>query len=162
MGSSPTCSTNNNQMAPQKKKHTENQIRGLHSHTRLNECPSCGKQSSKVIESRKVFDGTRRRYSCCSCDYRYTTFEVRSELYDELRELRSKISKLQQIFLDVAPPLREQPAVLDAVDTSDEIPCCDCVHLAPHGCSFDIPEAQTEDARGCNLFKAIISDSMLP
>lgn len=161
MGSSPTCSINNNQMAAQKKKHSENQLRGLISQTQLKECPNCAKQTSRVIESRKVFDGTRRRYSCTSCDYRYTTFEVGSEVYDELRELRNKISKLQQIFLDVAPPLRTQSAVPEVSTATDEIPCCDCIHLTPYGCSFDIPEAQTEDARGCNLFQPINSDSML-
>lgn len=162
MGSSPTCSTNYNQMAAQKKKHDENQLQNLYEYHQLKECPNCGKKTSKAKESRKVFDGVRRRYSCFSCDHRYTTYEVDSALYDELRNLRSKINKLQQIFLDVAPPLVIKPPVLDEPDdTPDGIPCCDCAHLTPYGCSFDIPEAQTEDARGCNLFQPIISDSIL-
>ena len=162
MGSSPTCSTNYNQMAAQKKKHDENQLQNLYEYHQLKECPNCGKKTSKAKESRKVFDGVRRRYSCSSCGHRYTTYEVDSALYDELRNLRSKINKLQQIFLDIAPPPVTKPPVLDEPDdTPDGIPCCDCTHLTPYGCSFDIPEAQTEDARGCNLFQSIISDSML-
>lgn len=161
MGSSPTCSIDIIQMAAQRKKHSENQIRPLDEYRKLKECPNCGKHTSKVIESRKVFDGVRRRYSCLSCDYKHTTFEVSSDLYDELRSLRNKLSKLQQIFLDVAPPVDMKPPVPELSTQTEVIPCCDCAHLTPYGCSFEIPEAQTEDARGCNLFKAIVSDSML-
>jgi hypothetical protein len=148
-------------MAAQKKKHDENQLRALYEYRSLKECPNCGELTSKVKESRKVFDGTRRRYSCLTCDHKYTTFEVSSDLYDELRSLRNKISKLQQIFSDVAPPVSQPPERVVLDTEVDEIPCCDCVHLTPYGCSFDIPEAQTEAARGCNLFKTIISDNML-
>lgn len=159
---SPTCSTTNIKMAAQKSKHHENQLRNLHEYRLLKDCPSCGGHTSKVKESRKVFDGVRRRYVCLSCNYRYTTFEISSDLYDELRELRNKINKLQQVFLDVVPPLSAAPSVPDMPAIPDGIPCCDCVHLAPYGCSFDIPEAQTEAACGCNLFQPIISDNILP
>lgn len=148
-------------MAPQKKKHTAAQLSGLLAYQQGKECPACNKPSCKVIESRKTFDGTRRRYECCSCDYRYTTYEIQSEAYEELRSLRSKISQLQQIFADVNPPLRDTPVQAPLQLAPDGIPCCDCAHLTPYGCSFDIPEAQTEDARGCNLFQPIISDNML-
>lgn len=161
MGSSPTCSIIKSFMAPQKKKHTPEQISGLLSVQQLKECPACGEQKSKVKESRKVFEGVRRRYVCLSCDYKYTTYEVDSSVYEELRSLRSKFSQLQQIFGDVNPPLREATPEPVAVSVPDGIPCCDCVHLTPYGCSFDIPEAETEDARGCNLFQAIVSDNML-
>ena len=148
-------------MAAQKKQHSDNQLRGLYEYRQLKECPSCGAQTSRVKESRKVFDGVRRRYSCSSCDYAYTTFEVTSDLYDELRNLRSKINKLQQIFLDIAPPLKTSPLQAESKVIPGKIPCDDCVHLLSFGCSFDIPEAQTEDAQGCNLYQAIISGSIL-
>lgn len=149
-------------MAPQKKKHTPEQLSGLYSSHQLKECPSCKEQKIKVKESRKVFDGTRRRYVCLSCDYKYTTYEIDSNVYEELRLLRAKFSQLQQIFGDVNPPLRETIPVPVVTKEPEGIPCCDCVHMTPYGCSFDIPEAQTEDARGCNLFQPIISDSILP
>ncbi len=161
MGSSPTCSIKNNQMAAQKKKHSDNQLRPLEEFRQLKECESCCKRTARVIETRKVFDGVRRRYSCSSCDHRYTTFEISSNLYDELRNLRNKINKLQQVFSDIAPLQVLEPVSFEPVSTAESIPCCDCAHLTPYGCSFDIPEAQTEDACGCNLFKAIVSDSML-
>ena len=38
-------------------------------------CPFCGYFDSKVIDSRDVNDGVRRRRQCLSCDSRFTTYE---------------------------------------------------------------------------------------
>jgi transcriptional repressor NrdR len=38
-------------------------------------CPYCGHYNSKVIDSRDVNDGIRRRRQCLSCDSRFTTYE---------------------------------------------------------------------------------------
>jgi transcriptional repressor NrdR len=38
-------------------------------------CPYCGYTDSKVIDSRDVNDGVRRRRQCLSCQARYTTYE---------------------------------------------------------------------------------------
>ena len=38
-------------------------------------CPYCGYQDSKVIDSRDVNDGIRRRRQCLSCNSRFTTYE---------------------------------------------------------------------------------------
>ena len=38
-------------------------------------CPYCGYPDSKVIDSRDVNDGIRRRRQCLSCDSRFTTYE---------------------------------------------------------------------------------------
>jgi len=38
-------------------------------------CPYCGHHDSKVIDSRDVNDGIRRRRQCLSCDSRFTTYE---------------------------------------------------------------------------------------
>ncbi len=39
------------------------------------ECPYCGYHDSKVIDSRDVNDGIRRRRQCLSCNSRFTTYE---------------------------------------------------------------------------------------
>ena len=39
------------------------------------ECPYCGHNDSKVIDSRDVNDGIRRRRQCLSCSSRFTTYE---------------------------------------------------------------------------------------
>ncbi len=38
-------------------------------------CPYCGYTDSKVIDSRDVNDGIRRRRQCLRCDSRFTTYE---------------------------------------------------------------------------------------
>jgi len=38
-------------------------------------CPYCGHHDSKVIDSRDVNDGIRRRRQCLDCDSRFTTYE---------------------------------------------------------------------------------------
>ncbi len=38
-------------------------------------CPYCGYRDSKVIDSREVNDGVRRRRQCLSCGSRFTTYE---------------------------------------------------------------------------------------
>ena len=38
-------------------------------------CPFCGHYDSKVIDSRDVNDGIRRRRQCLSCGSRFTTYE---------------------------------------------------------------------------------------
>jgi transcriptional repressor NrdR len=42
---------------------------------RLVNCPYCGYIDSKVIDSRDVNDGIRRRRQCLRCDSRFTTYE---------------------------------------------------------------------------------------
>ena len=39
------------------------------------DCPYCGYNDSKVIDSRDVNDGIRRRRQCLRCDSRFTTYE---------------------------------------------------------------------------------------
>jgi hypothetical protein len=142
-------------MATQLKKHTETQLSGFYAYHATKECPACNSHKFKVIESRKTFEGTRRRYKCLSCDYRQTMHEISAESYEELRVLRSKFALIRNAVLEVAPDPVATTATPSVVKEIPEIPCCDCAHLTPNGCSFDIPEAQTTEARGCNLFKEL-------
>ena len=38
-------------------------------------CPYCGYHDSRVVDSREVNDGIRRRRQCLACDARFTTYE---------------------------------------------------------------------------------------
>lgn len=38
-------------------------------------CPSCRQNDFRVVDSREVEDGIRRRRECLSCGYRFTTYE---------------------------------------------------------------------------------------
>jgi transcriptional repressor NrdR len=39
------------------------------------DCPYCGYHDSRVIDSRDINDGIRRRRQCLKCDSRFTTYE---------------------------------------------------------------------------------------
>lgn len=39
------------------------------------DCPHCGGQESKVIDSRSLDEGVRRRRQCIACSVRFTTYE---------------------------------------------------------------------------------------
>ena len=39
------------------------------------DCPYCGSHDSKVIDSREINDGIRRRRQCLKCSSRFTTYE---------------------------------------------------------------------------------------
>ena len=66
-------------------------------------CPYCGYYGSKVIDSREVNDGIRRRRQCLSCGSRFTTYErlQRASLFvikkDERREEFDRIKLLTGI-----------------------------------------------------------------
>lgn len=38
-------------------------------------CPHCGHRDSKVLDSRDINDGIRRRRQCLKCEVRFTTYE---------------------------------------------------------------------------------------
>jgi len=38
-------------------------------------CPYCGKQESRVVDSRSLDEGVRRRRKCLACNARFTTYE---------------------------------------------------------------------------------------
>jgi transcriptional repressor NrdR len=38
-------------------------------------CPYCGGQESKVVDSRSLYEGVRRRRECLACNARFTTYE---------------------------------------------------------------------------------------
>ena len=148
-------------MAAQHKKHTELQLSGLYTATQIKECPSCKKRKFVVIESRRTFDAVRRRYECSACSHRDTMYEISSAAYEELRLLRSKLETIRKAVADVSNDEVKLPVSIPEIEQVDqiddsEIPCMNCVHLTPYGCSFDIPEAQSEDAKGCNLFQPLI------
>jgi transcriptional repressor NrdR len=66
-------------------------------------CPHCGFEDSKVLDSRDVDDGIRRRRQCLSCESRFTTYEriQKTSLFvvkkDKRRELFDKSKLLNGI-----------------------------------------------------------------
>jgi transcriptional repressor NrdR len=46
-------------------------------------CPYCQFPDSKVVDSRDVSDGVRRRRECLKCGSRFTTYELRREEFNK-------------------------------------------------------------------------------
>ena len=57
-------------------------------------CRECGCEESSVIESRPRPYGARRRRVCDRCSHRFTTMEIASEEYAEIRRKVNVLSKM--------------------------------------------------------------------
>ena len=55
-------------------------------------CTKCGGKT-KVVDSRAVPNGMRRRHECLSCGYRFNTIETTMDVYDELLHISEDIKK---------------------------------------------------------------------
>ena len=54
-------------------------------------CPYCDNQESKVVDSRYIQDGIRRRRECLMCSLRFTTYEkIHSQLLNVTKRNNSK------------------------------------------------------------------------
>lgn len=148
-------------MAKQNKKHTANQVSGIWSYAHAKECPKCKSKYTKVHESRRITDGCRRRIVCLSCSHKFTLYEVTSDVYEELKLLRSQITNIRDTLgLNITVNKTENKQE-DKYESQLDIPCDECTHNTAYGCSFDIPEGGTPDAKYCNLFKPLTSGNML-
>jgi len=52
------------------------------------QCPKCGCFTSKVIDSRPIDTGTRRRRVCAECSTRWTTVEVPLGEWQTMKKLK--------------------------------------------------------------------------
>ena len=106
-------------------------------------CPACGTTDFKVLESRKMYLGRKRRYHCRHCDHRETTYEISQAELDRLRwadRLYHYAAKVVQ-RVDSKPPA--------------EGPTCDqCVHFSNERCTMGIPEAGDGFAAECSIFSS--------
>ena len=108
----------------------------------LPECPQCTQNGLRVLESRKASHGTRRRKACECCDYRFTTYEVTADFYNEAQQNLLLVSKLYALLNGNA--LASQPAI---------IKCADCSHNQGDTCAFEFPEYDTTDSYDCNHYE---------
>ena len=108
----------------------------------LPECPQCKQNGLRVLESRKAPHGTRRRKACECCDYRFTTYEVTADFYNEAQQNLLLVSKLYALLSGNA--LASQPAI---------IKCADCSYNQGDTCAFEFPEYGTTDSFDCNHYE---------
>lgn len=81
-------------------------------------CPYCGQDTSRVIDSRTVEDGIRRRRECASCAARFTTYE-RVELAPLLivkRDGRRETFSREKLLAGIRVACEKRPLPAGAVD----------------------------------------------
>lgn len=81
-------------------------------------CPFCGYNDSKVIDSRDVNDGIRRRRQCLRCDSRFTTYErmERSSLQVIKKDGRREEFDRQKLLTGIRKACDKRPLASGAVE----------------------------------------------
>ena len=87
-------------------------------------CPFCGYSDSKVIDSRDVNDGIRRRRQCLQCDLRFTTYErlEHASLFVLKKDGRREEFKREKLLRSIQIAFQKRPLPAGTPDTlTDEI-----------------------------------------
>jgi transcriptional repressor NrdR len=87
-------------------------------------CPFCGYSDSKVIDSRDVNDGIRRRRQCLQCDLRFTTYErlERASLFVIKKDGRREEFKREKLLRSIQIAFQKRPLPEGTPDSlTDEI-----------------------------------------
>lgn len=87
-------------------------------------CPYCGYNDSKVIDSRDVNEGIRRRRQCLRCESRFTTYErlQPASLFVMKKDGRREEFDRDKLLAGIRKACEKRPLPGDAVETLvDEI-----------------------------------------
>jgi hypothetical protein len=114
------------------------------------ECPSCGQQEFKVIESR-LSGPHRRRRKRCSCGFAQTTYEVTQEYFKDAEKSLAVIQKFRGLLGWTSS---EESFSLHGSSNM----CEDCVHMLKAGCAFEFPEAGGIYAAECIHYENVNYD----
>ena len=81
-------------------------------------CPFCGYNDSKVIDSRDVNDGIRRRRQCLRCDMRFTTYErlQRASLFVIKKDGRREEFIREKLLSGIRKACDKRPLAAGTVD----------------------------------------------
>src|SRR5208283_2266099 len=87
-------------------------------------CPHCGYIDSKVLDSRDVDDGVRRRRQCINCGSRFTTYEriQKSGLYVIKKDKRRELFDKNKLLNGIRKAFEKRPVAANVVDkVADDI-----------------------------------------
>ena len=87
-------------------------------------CPHCGFEDSKVLDSRDIDDGVRRRRQCLGCDSRFTTYEriQKSSLYVVKKDKRREIFDKGKLLNGIRKAFEKRPIAANVIDkVADDI-----------------------------------------
>jgi transcriptional repressor NrdR len=81
-------------------------------------CPRCGGQESKVIDSRSLDDGVRRRRECLACNARFTTYEhvQRHDIFVIKKDGRREKFNRDKLSLGIRKACEKRPLPTGAID----------------------------------------------
>ena len=81
-------------------------------------CPYCGSADSRVVDTREVGDGIRRRRECQACKQRYTTYEqvARVNLLVIKRDGRREPFNRQKLFEGIRQACAKRPISTEIID----------------------------------------------
>ena len=81
-------------------------------------CPYCGYHDSKVIDSREVNDGIRRRRQCLSCGSRFTTYErpQPANLFVIKKDERREEFRRDKLLTGIRKACEKRPLPIGTVD----------------------------------------------
>jgi len=81
-------------------------------------CPYCGYQDSKVIDSRSANGGIRRRRQCLNCDSRFTTYErlQPASLFVIKKDKRREEFSRDKLLTGIRKACEKRPLPTGAVD----------------------------------------------
>ena len=87
-------------------------------------CPHCGFEDSKVLDSRDVDDGVRRRRQCLRCESRFTTYEriQKSSLYVVKKDKRRELFDKGKLLKGIRKAFEKRPIAANVIDkVADDI-----------------------------------------
>ena len=87
-------------------------------------CPHCGYTDSKVLDSRDVDDGVRRRRQCLSCDSRFTTYErvQKSGLFVIKKDKRRELFDKSKLLNGIRKAFEKRPVAANVINkVADDI-----------------------------------------
>jgi len=81
-------------------------------------CPYCGKQESRVIDSRSLDEGVRRRRKCLACNARFTTYErvQPHDIFVIKKDGRREEFSRDKLLLGIRKACEKRPLPTGAID----------------------------------------------
>jgi len=81
-------------------------------------CPYCGHDDSKVVDSRDVNDGVRRRRECLKCGARFTTYEHvhPASLFVIKKDQRRETFSREKLLTGIRKACEKRPLASSAVE----------------------------------------------
>ena len=81
-------------------------------------CPYCSSDNSRVIDSRDVNDGVRRRRQCMNCNSRFTTYErvLPSSLFVVKKDQRREEFNRDKLLIGIRKACEKRPLPAGAIN----------------------------------------------